>query len=81
MFSYSCCGLYVGPMTVGYEVEVYTASESQGMVELSISVTNPPTGGALRPFALVVNTADGTASIVSSFTAIIIFMTYFFRSK
>ena len=68
-------------MTVGYEVEVYTASESQGMVELSISVTNPPTGGALRPFALVVNTADGTASIVSSFTAIIIFMTYFFRSK
>ena len=81
MFSYklySCCGLYVGPMTVGYEVEVYTA---QGMVELSISVTNPPTGGALRPFALVVNTADSTASIVSSFTAIIIFMTYFFRSK
>ena len=68
-------------MTVGYEVEVYTAAESQGMVELSISVTNPPTGGALRPFALVVNTADSTASIVSSFTAIIIFMTYFFRSK
>ena len=68
-------------MTVGYEVEVYTAAESQEMVELSISVTNPPTGGALRPFALVVNTADSTASIVSSFTAIIIFMTYFFRSK
>ena len=72
MFSYSCCGLYVGPMTVGYEVEVYTASESQGMVELSISVTNPPTGGALRPFTLVINTADdSTASIVSSFTAVL----------
>ena len=68
-------------MTVGYEVEVYTAAESQGMVELSISVTNPPTGGALRPFTLVVNTADGTASIVSSFTAIIIFMTYFFQEQ
>ena len=71
MFSYSCCGLYVGPMTVGYEVEVYTVLESQRVVELSISVTNLPTGGALRPFALVVNTADSTASIVSSFTAVL----------
>ena len=58
-------------MTVGYEVEVYTASESQRVVELSISVTNPPTGGALRPFALAINTADGTASIVSSFTTVL----------
>ena len=52
-------------MTVGYEMEVYTASKSQRVVELSISVTYPSTGGALRPFTLVVNTADGTASIIA----------------
>ena len=52
-----------GRMTVGYEVRVYRATESQGMVELSISVSHPPTGEALRPFTLVVNTEDATASI------------------
>ena len=53
-------------MTVGYEARVYTATESQGEVELSISVTEPPTGGALRPFTLTMNMEDGTARMLKN---------------
>ena len=70
-----------GPMTVGYEMEVYTAAESQGMVKLSISVTDPPTGGALRPFALVVNTENATASIQVLCVYNSTLMTLYIRSK
>ena len=45
-----------GPMNVGYDAEVYTATRQ---VELYIVVTNP---SALRPFTLVINTDNGTAS-------------------
>ena len=56
-------------ITVGYEFTVYTTSEGQGMVELSVIVfdpqpdgTLPPlSGGAPRPFTLSVNTEDNTA--------------------
>ena len=47
---------------MGYDAEVYTATESQREVELYIAVTNPSAGGALRPFTLVINTDNGTAS-------------------
>ena len=48
---------------MGYDAEVYTATESQREVELYyIVVTNPSAGGALRPFTLVINTDNGTAS-------------------
>ena len=50
---------------MGYEARVYTATESQGEVELSISVTEPPTGGALRPFTLTMNMEDGTARMLT----------------
>ena len=52
-------------MTVGYEAEVYTVTESQRMVELSIIITDPPSGGAVRPFTLSINTDDVTAGIIS----------------
>ena len=57
-------------ITVGYEFTVYTTSEGQGMVELSVIIFNPPSGGAPRPFTLSVNTEDGTAGTYTSmFTA------------
>ena len=52
----------VGFTTVGYEAEMYSATESQGVVELSIIITDPPTGGAPRPFTLSLSTGDNIAS-------------------
>ena len=49
---------------MGYEARVYTAAESQGEVELSISVTESPTGRTLRPFTLTMNMEDGTARML-----------------
>ena len=51
------------PITVGYEFTVYTTSEGEGMVELSVVIFDPPSGGAPRPFTLSINTEDGTAGI------------------
>ena len=51
------------PITVGYEFTVYTTSEGEGMVELSVVIFDPPSGGAPRPFTLSINTENGTASI------------------
>ena len=53
----------IGNMTVGYNPVLYTATEDQGFVVLNITVIDPPFGGTPRPFTLVVNTHDGTASI------------------
>ena len=57
------------PIVVGFESTVYTTSESEGMVELSVvlpqtvlPVTDPSMGGAPRPFSLLLSTKDGTAS-------------------
>ena len=49
------------PITVGYEFTVY--AEGEGMVELSVIIFDPPSGGAPRPFTLSINTEDGTAGI------------------
>ena len=52
-------------MTVGYEAMVYSVTESQRQVELSIIITDPPFGGAVRPFTLSLNTNDVTAGIAT----------------
>ena len=49
-------------ITVGYNPIFYTTTEGQGMVVLNITIFDPPIGGTPRPFTLVVNTEDGTAS-------------------
>ena len=49
-------------MTVGYDPDLYVTTESAGSVDLTIRVFSHP-GGAPRPFSLLVNTEDGTASM------------------
>ena len=51
-------------MNVGYETEMYTVTESQSVVELSIIVTDRPSRGALRPFTLSLSTGDNIAGII-----------------
>ena len=53
-------------LTVGYGFTTYQTSESIGFVRLSITVVNPSSGGAPRPFTLSVSTRDGTAGISSN---------------
>ena len=62
-FNQSTCSFPTDLIIVGYEFTVYTTSEGQGMVELSVIIFNPSSGGAPRPFTLSVNTEDGTAGI------------------
>ena len=50
------------PITVGYDPDLYVTTETDGSVTLTIRVFSHP-GGAPRPFTLVVNTQDGTASM------------------
>ena len=50
-------------MTVGFEAEMYTVTESQELVELSISIIDPPSDGALRPFTLSLDTKNGSAGM------------------
>ena len=52
----------LGPITVGYDPDSYVTNESAGSVDLTIRVFSHP-GGAPRPFSLLVNTEDGTASM------------------
>ena len=66
------------PIYVSYEFTVYTTSEGEGMVELSVVVFDSASGGALRPggaprsFTLSINTEDGTAGIyMCSYTHLI----------
>ena len=50
---------------MGYEKEIYTVTESEGAIELSIIVTKPQSG-APRSFILSLNTNDkstGTTAI------------------
>ena len=54
-------------ITVGYDPIPYISSEGQGTVELRIVIFDPPTGGAPRPFTLVINTLDGRASMLSEY--------------
>ena len=53
-------------VTVGYEAEMYTAMESEERVELSIVITNPPSG-APTSFTLVLSTYDHTAGREDAF--------------
>ena len=50
------------PISVGYDPDTYVTTESDGSVTLTVRVFSHP-GGAPRPFTLVVNTQDGTASM------------------
>ena len=52
----------LGPIEVGYDPDLYVITESAGSVDLTIRVFSHP-GGAPRPFSLLVNTEDGTASM------------------
>ena len=47
---------------VGYDPDLYVATENAGSVYLTIRVFSHP-GGTPRPFSLLVNTEDGTASM------------------
>ena len=47
---------------MGYETEIYTVSESERQVELSITITDPPSGAPI-PFTLLLNTRDISASM------------------
>ena len=47
---------------VGFEAVSYSTSESQGFVEISVIVTDPPSG-APRPFSLLLDTTDDTAGL------------------
>ena len=49
-------------IAVGYDPQSYVTSEGAGSVDLTIRVFSHP-GGAPRPFSLLVNTEDGTASM------------------
>ena len=52
----------IEPIKVGYDPQSYVTSEGAGSVDLTIRVFSHP-GGAPRPFSLLVNTEDGTASM------------------
>ena len=49
---------------VGYDPTYYTTSEGMIFVDLNIFTFSHPVDGAPRPFSLVVNTLDGTASML-----------------
>ena len=53
--------IIIGTMIVGFEAEMYTVTESQELVELSITIIDPPSEGALRPFTLLLDTNNGSA--------------------
>ena len=57
------CSLLPEPITVGYDPDSYVTTETAGSVTLNIRVFSHPMTGAPRPFTLVVNTEDGTASM------------------
>ena len=57
MYEYS-----IGFLTVGYEAEWYTVTESETRVELAIVITDPPSGSPI-PFTLILNTYDCSAGM------------------
>ena len=54
-------------IAVGLSATLYTTSENQGSVEISIIISEPSSGRAPRPFSLSVNTQDNTAGLVLAF--------------
>ena len=51
------------PITVGYDPDSYVTTETAGVATLNIRVFSHPIG-APRPFTLIVNTNDCTASML-----------------
>ena len=43
---------------------MYTTSESEGVVELTVAVLYPQSGRAPKPFTVLTSTEDGTAGII-----------------
>ena len=77
--SITVCLLPSEPIEVGYDHTSYTTQESTGNVSLTMKVISHPITGAPIPFALIVKTRDGNASMfplcvlyLSSITRIII---------
>ena len=54
-------------IAVGFSATLYTTSEVQGNIGISIIISEPSSGGAPRPFSLSVNTQDNTAGLVLAF--------------
>ena len=54
-------------ITVGFSATLYTTSEDQGSVEISIIISEPTSGGAPRPFSLSLTTQDNTAGVLAPF--------------
>ena len=46
-------------MIVGFNSTNYTAIETEEVATVCINVQNPPSGGALRPFTVVLIPAQG----------------------
>ena len=59
-------------ISVGYDPDTYVTTETSGSVNLTVRVFSHP-GGAPRPFTLVVNTEDGTASRFPIFRIILMY--------
>ena len=59
-------------ISVGYDPDTYVTTETSGSVNLTVRVFSHP-GGAPRPFTLVVNTEDGTASRFPIFRIILLY--------
>ena len=59
-------------ISVGYDPDTYVTTETSGSVNLTVRVFSHP-GGAPRPFTLVVNTEDGTASRFPNFRIILMY--------
>ena len=59
-------------IAVGYDPDTYVTTETSGSVNLTVRVFSHP-GGAPRPFTLVVNTEDGTASRFPNFRIILMY--------
>ena len=54
-------------IAVGYNSTMYTTSESEGVVELTVAILYPPSGRAPRPFTVLTSTEDATAGMIIHF--------------
>ena len=64
LISNSCYFIFFQPdfITVGYSLVTYTTTESQGRVEVTVIIIQPPSRRAPRSFSIIMNTEDATAS-------------------
>ena len=46
-------------MAVGFSSTTYTTTETIGNVNVCVAVTNPPSGGAVRPFSVTILPGEG----------------------